>query len=115
MRFSKSGVITFFVSAKLKNPGVNFVVMAGCGRGPFQRAYDRVLSQASPSLQGRFLSIYDADDRVAGTCKRAFGMSSGRIIRTEIQLRTGLGHGLLYCPRKDWFEPVVDWINRMPQ
>ncbi len=66
--FSKGGVITFFVSARLRNPRVNFVVMAGCGKGPFGHAYTRVLRRAVPSLHGRFLSIYDDSDQAADTC-----------------------------------------------
>lgn len=111
--FSKGGVITLFVSARLGNPRVNFVVMAGCGKGPFGHAYTRVLRRAGPSLQGRFLSIYDGSDEVADTCKMAFAMASGGTTSTEIKLQTGLGHGLFYRPRKDWIEPVVDWINRI--
>ena len=110
--FSKGGVITLFVSARLKNPEINFVVMAGCGKGPFERAYTRVLRQAAPSLQGRFLSIYDAGDQEADTCQRAFEKASKGVASTEIKLSTGLGHGLFYRAREDWLEPVVDWINR---
>jgi hypothetical protein len=111
--FSKGGVITLFVSARLGNPRVNFVVMAGCGKGPFGDSYNRVLRRAGPSLHGRFLSIYDGSDQVADTCKTAFAMASGGTTSMEIKLGTGLGHGLFYTPRKDWIEPVVDWINRV--
>jgi hypothetical protein len=111
--FSKGGVITFFVSARLVNPRVNFVVMAGCGKGRFQHSYTRVLRQVAPYLQGRFLSIYDGSDQAADTCKMAFAMASGGTTSMEIKLRTGLGHGLFYRPRKDWLEPVIDWINRV--
>jgi hypothetical protein len=112
MGFSKGGVITLFGSARLQNPRVNFVVMAGCGKGPFERAYARVLKQAAGSLQGRFLSIYDVSDQVADTCEIAFTLASKEMTSTEIELRTGLGHGLFYRPRKVWLDPVVDWINR---
>lgn len=88
------------------------MVMAGCGKGPFERAYTRVLRQAAPSLQGRFLSIYDAGDQEADTCQRAFEKASKGVASTEIKLSTGLGHGLFYRARDDWLEPVVDWINR---
>jgi hypothetical protein len=109
--FSKGGVITLFVSARLQNPRVNFLVMAGCGKGLFGHTYTRVLRRTGPSLQGRFLSMYDDSDQAADTCKMAFAMTSGGKTSMEIKLRTGLGHGLFYRPRKDWIEPVVNWIN----
>ncbi len=27
-------------------------------------------------------------------------------------LKNGLGHGLFYRPRKDWIEPVTEWISQ---
>jgi hypothetical protein len=29
----------------------------------------------------------------------------------EIELNTGMGHGLLLKPLKEWIEPTIKWAN----
>ena len=111
--FSKGGSIALYVSAILKNPNIKYVVMAGCGRtGEYKRGYEHFLRHAASSLQGHFLSIYDENDSICGTCKSAFNAATGKITSNEIKLKVGKGHGTYYTPRKEWLEPVVEWINR---
>lgn len=38
--FSKGGLISLIVAAQAREPKLNIVNMAGCGRGQFRRAYD---------------------------------------------------------------------------
>lgn len=110
--FSKGGAITFYVSAALDDPELNYVVMAGCGKGSFARAYKQILKNVAPSLSGRFLSIYDRSDDSGGTCKEAFKKGAGSIKSSEMKLKTGLGHGVFYRPRNVWLKPVTEWITR---
>jgi hypothetical protein len=112
--FSKGSAIALLVSAKLKNPGVNFVVMSGISyQGTHvPRRYKKLVDRSVQFLQGRFLSIYDEFDQKCGVCQRAFQNASDDAIFKEIKVKNGLGHGLFYRPRRDWFEPVVEWINK---
>lgn len=102
--FSKGGMLTIVASAVLEQPKVNFVIMAGCGVGPYQH----LLDEFAPRMRGRVLSIYDAADREAGSCQEVFARAS-RLESKEITLKTGLGHGLFYRPDRAWLDPVSDW------
>lgn len=97
---SKGGVIVLHTAAALNSPRINYAVMAGCLKsGPQPGA--ELLSQ----VPGRILSIYDESDREAGSCKAIFTPSR------EVVLKTGLGHGVFFRPRKEWLDPVIDWAN----
>lgn len=112
--FSKGSAITLLVSANLKNSGVNFVVMSGCGhKGTHvRRSYKKLIGQSVQFLQGRFLSIYDESDQKCDICQKIFKSASDDATFKEIKVKNGLGHSLFYRPRRDWFEPVVEWINQ---
>jgi predicted esterase len=96
--FSKGGFLTRATALELADPGVNFVIMAGCGRDPDEAAAAR--------LKGRILSLYDESDEMAGSCQRLFapGMQT-----REVKLTTGLRHGLFFRPRADWIDLLADW------
>jgi len=101
---SKGGYITLHVSTILQNPRINFVVMAGCDISHYGRA--------PQPIHGRFLSIFDASDAVAGSCQGDFARTLGEIKTKEMVLKTGKGHDLFDLPNKEWFDPVVDWIKQ---
>lgn len=112
--FSKGATIALLVSSKLKNPGVNFVVMGGCGHnGAFVRKhFNKLLIQSVQFMQGRFLSIYDISGHRCADCQKILKNVSAKATFKEIKVKNGLGHSLFYRPRTDWFEPVVEWINQ---
>ncbi|MCA1615487.1 MAG: alpha/beta hydrolase [Acidobacteria bacterium] len=100
---SKGGAIAVFTSTFLKNRDVNFVVLAGCGdSGPYR--------ENKVDLHGRVLSIYDADD-LGVSCAKYYKQSTGLKQSGEIEVKRGLGHGLLYKPYKEWVDPAVEWAN----
>lgn len=105
--FSKGGFLTIVTSAALGQPKVNFVIMAGCGIGPWRRD---ILQEFAPGMKGRILSLYDDADQEAGSCQEAFNRASGLEYK-EIKLKTGLGHGLFYAPRQEWLELVSNWAS----
>jgi hypothetical protein len=98
---SKGGGITMLASTLLKNRQVNFVVMAGC--------YDEILSRVN--LYGNVLSIYEESDGV-GTCRKFFAKAAGLNRHKEVMLKTGLAHGFLYRPMKEWIAPAVEWATQ---
>ncbi|MBI2370788.1 MAG: hypothetical protein HYV08_11235 [Deltaproteobacteria bacterium] len=107
--FSKGGFLSLVASATLGQPNVNFVIMAGCGIGPSRQ----IREEFAPRLRGRILSLYDAADREAGSCREAFDRAPGLQSR-EVRLDTGVGHGLFYAPRKEWLDLVSAWASGQP-
>lgn len=110
--FSKGSAIALLVSTRLKDVGINVVLMSGCrhnGTHVLDR-YRKLIDQSVQSMQGRFLHIYDVSDQKCDVCRSILKNVSDRVSFNELMLKNGLGHGLFYLPRKEWIEPVADWI-----
>lgn len=100
---SRGGGIALIASSLIKNRDVNFVILASC-------AGSRFFNNLDPDLYGNVLSIYDRDDDTgAGSCNRFVQQSSGINRHQEIVLTTGLGHGIVYHPMKNWLDPLFNW------
>jgi hypothetical protein len=97
--FSKGGFLARAAAAELADPALNFVLMAACG--PRVRDPGR-----AGALKGRVLSVYDKSDEMAGPCLWLFapGMQT-----REVELTTGLRHGVFFRPRPDWVALVAGW------
>jgi hypothetical protein len=102
---SKGGGIAMATSTLLKNREVNFAILAACGD------FDQY-KKFPPDLWGNVLSIWDYKDEGLGSCRKFFDQSKGLNQRKEIELKLGLGHGILYKPLKEWIDPVVEWAKR---
>jgi len=101
---SKGGMIAHLASAMLHNKDLNFVLLAACGEG--------YLDDFQPDLVGNVLSVYDyKDNKGAGSCADFFARSKNLNRRKEIELKLGLGHGILYKPMDEWVEPTVAWAG----
>jgi len=112
--FSKGSAIALLVSTKLKDFGINFVLMSGCthnGTHVLDR-YKKVIDQSAHSMHGRFLHIYDVLDQKCDVCRRIIKNVSAEVTFKEMMLKNGLGHGLFYRPRREWIEPVTEWISQ---
>ena len=101
---SKGGVIALVTSTRLDEPAVGYVVLGAC--------YADLEKDFQPRLHGRVLSIYEASDSGAQSCKAAFAASPGIAGHSEIRLETGLGHGFLFRPMREWVEPARGWVRR---
>jgi len=101
---SKGAVITMLVSTKVRSPEVGYVIMANCN--------DWVRENHHVDLHGEVLSIYEASDSIGGTCEPIFRQSKQLGKHREIRLDTGLGHGFLYRPMKEWIEPALAWSRQ---
>jgi hypothetical protein len=99
--FSKGGAIAILASSGLADDRVNVVVLAGCGRWLASR----------PDLvpHGRLLSIVEASDDLAGSCRPLFERAPPGSRTEEIELDLGGGHGAFFTPRQEWVDPVVEW------
>jgi predicted esterase len=99
---SQGAWIAMLVSTLVKSPDVNYVIMAGCGADP---AFGKLIN-----LHGNVLSIYESSD-VAGTCDSYFHDATGLQDHDEIALHTGLAHGFIYRPLREWVEPTTRWAE----
>jgi hypothetical protein len=100
--FSKGAGIAILASAKLKDPGINYVLMAICG--------DETNAPGAPTLTGHVLSLYEQSDDLGSTCRPLADRSSGITSFEEIELSTGRQHGTFYAADPAWLDPVIAWI-----
>lgn len=99
---SKGSAIAMQACTYIKNKAVNYVLMSACSEN------------ANPELEltGNILSIYETSDTWAQSCQ-ANKMHSKLPIPhyKEVALKTGLRHGYLYKPLKEWIQPSIKWAN----
>ena len=100
---SQGSWIAMLVSTYLKSRGVNFVLIAGC-------AADKDFLKMV-NLHGNVLSIYEKSD-LAQSCSDFRADATGIKDWKEIAVNTGLRHGFLYRPMKEWIEPTIAWAKR---
>jgi pimeloyl-ACP methyl ester carboxylesterase len=112
---SKGGSIVLIAASELREEKLNFVIMAGCGKpgSGFGRGFQRFLEERAARLRGRLLSIYDASDGVAGSCRAAFEKAA-LTESDEVVLETGRGHALFWSPEAVWLDEVVEWAAPKP-
>jgi hypothetical protein len=101
--FSRGGGLAVATSARVAQPGVGYVLLAGCS----QEA-DWVALWA-PTVRGRMLSLYDRSDHFKPSCAPLFAKAKGLGETREIELSTGLDHGLFYTPRPEWLDLLTAW------
>jgi hypothetical protein len=100
--FSKGGGIAQRVSSFLRRPQVRYVLLATCSGGPIA---------PNVRLTGRVLSLYEASDTLAGSCKTLAEQADSPQSFQEIEISTGKLHGAFYLPLPIWVEPVLDWVH----
>ncbi|MCD6019632.1 MAG: hypothetical protein K0S53_2753 [Bacteroidetes bacterium] len=102
---SKGSIIAMYVSTYVKNKDVNYVFMGACD--------DEIYSQRSDILfYGNILSIYEKSDSLNGvSCHKFRDRSKAMPQYKEIELNTGLRHGFIYKPIREWLEPATSWAN----
>ena len=102
---SKGGYIAQYVSTLANNQDLNFVFIASFRNSDIQ-------NMPEINYCGNILTIYDKSD--------PFGVSSLERKETsnceikhfkEIELNTGLSHGFLFKPLKEWIEPTIKWAK----
>ncbi len=108
--FSKGGGMVLTLLSLAKQPELNFVNLAGCGKGQFRKAYDSVLANDAAKMQGRMLSLYDQAETIAGSCKEAADLAT-RLKMTEEILTIGKGHGSFYTPHPAWLDRISSWAG----
>lgn len=100
---SKGGNIAARISSALQEPDIRYVILAGLFAGSE--------SELGLKLSGRVLSLHDSSDRFPISPEDYFIKSPKLQAKKIIITSTGLGHGLLYKPHKEWFSEALSWIN----
>ena len=100
---SQGSWIAMLASTYLKNRDLNFVLIAACS------ADEHFLQQVN--LHGNVLSIYEKSD-LAQSCQSYRTDATGINQWKEVAVNTGLKHGFLFRPLKEWTEPTVSWARR---
>lgn len=103
---SKGGYIAQYVSNTLKNPNLNFVFI-GCYRDKDLTSFPGI------NFCGNILTIYERSDEYGVSAIKRKETSNLKVLNfKEIELNTGLKHGFLFKPIKEWIEPCIRWAKR---
>ena len=101
---SAGWAISYRVSDRLRNDSLHFVKMGGCRQDDYKEV-------EQSELHGHFLSIIEKSDP-RGSCDNLFQMQKRIISYKQVVLNTGLSHGFLYKGRKEWIDPIVEWVGK---
>lgn len=102
---SKGGYIAQYVSTLANNPDLNFVFIASFRNSDIQNI---------PEINycGNILTVYEKTDPFGVSAAARIENSTCKIeYFKEIELNTGMGHGFLFKPLKEWMEPTIKWAN----
>jgi len=102
---SQGGYIAQYVSTLANNSDLNFVFIASFRNEDIQNI---------PEINycGNILTIYEKSDSFGGSALERKTTSNCEIKNfKEIELNTGMGHGFLFKPLKEWIEPTIKWAN----
>ncbi len=106
---SKGAGIAVLISHLLKNDELKFVIMAICNE-----RMAKFWKENGIKLWGKVLYIFDTNDEIAGSCKSylKFLKSDGLKEYKEIEVKLGLGHGIIFSPLKEWVLPALEWAQK---
>jgi pimeloyl-ACP methyl ester carboxylesterase len=100
---SQGSWIAMLASTYLKNRNLNFVFIAACSA---DKGFLKMVN-----LHGNVLSIYEKSD-LAQSCRDYRADATGINEWKEVEVNTGLKHGFLYRPMREWTEPTIAWAKR---
>lgn len=100
---SQGSWIAMLVSTYVANRDLNFVFIAACA------GENGLLKLVN--LHGNVLFISESTDK-PGSCQRFRDDAKGINEYNAMEINTGLKHGFLYRPMKEWLDPAVAWAQR---
>jgi len=102
---SKGGYIAQYVATLANNPNLNFVFIASFRDSDIENI---------PEINycGNILTIYEKSDPfgVSAVMRKETSTCDIKHFK-EIELNTGIGHGFLFKPLKEWIQPTISWAN----
>ncbi|MCX7549016.1 alpha/beta hydrolase [Xanthomarina sp. F1114] len=102
---SKGGYIAQYVSTLANNSDLNFVFIASFRDSDIQNI---------PEINfcGNILTIYEKSDPFGVSSLERRNISNCDIKHfKEIELYTGMRHGFLFKPLKEWIDPTIKWAH----
>jgi len=104
---SMGAAIALRASLRLQNPALRYGVLGSC----MSQSVPLLLAEYGAKPAGRILAIREKSDETSEPCPAWSGDTdpNAPLVVREILLDTGLRHGFLYRPLREWVEPVVDW------
>jgi hypothetical protein len=100
---SMGAAIALRAAARLDEAELRFVLLGAC----LGASAEDVRSEAGRDLRGRLLAIREASDELSAGCAPWSGDARWR----ELEIATGLRHGVLYRPLPEWLAPAVEWAR----
>lgn len=104
---SKGASIAMLIADRLGEWQSKTVLLAGCAPAVLDWA-----EREDIALRGHVLAIRDLADNFSGSCAPLFARSPHLMMAEELDVGTGLGHGLLYRPLNAWVAPTIAWARR---
>jgi pimeloyl-ACP methyl ester carboxylesterase len=106
---SMGAAIALRASLRLQNPALRYGVLGAC----MSKTVPQLLAEYGAKPAGRILAIRETSDETSEPCPAWSGDadSHATLVVHEIVIDTGLRHGFLYRPLREWVEPVVDWAH----
>ena len=108
MGFDVGGTAALVTAARLKDPDLSYVVLAGCG---LDERYDRFAAQLADQMVGRVLHLWEKTDPAAESCQLAFSKAKA-LDSDEKMLSNGGGHEMFGEPDPFWIDLVVAFLDR---
>ncbi len=105
---SMGAAIALRASLRLSNPAVRYAVLGAC----MSQTVPLLLAEYGAKPTGRILAIREKSDETSEPCPAWSGNTGeATLVVRELVLNTGLRHGFLYRPLRDWVEPTLEWAN----
>lgn len=102
---SKGGYIAQYVSTLANEAELNFVFVASFSESD-------LINIPDINYCGNILTIYEKSDSFGVSAIKRKEDSTCEIKNfKEIELNTGMGHGFLFKPLKEWVEPTIKWAK----
>jgi hypothetical protein len=101
---SKGAVMAMNISNMNTNP-INYVLLAANN--------SEIERENEWNLHGRILGIYEKSDSIAGKNYQYWiDKSTNAVEFNQVEINTGLGHGFLYRPINEWWNPTKEWMKK---
>lgn len=108
MGFDVGGTAALVTSARLRDPDLSYVVLAGCG---LDERYDRFAAQLADQMAGRALHLWEKTDPQAESCQLSFSKAKA-LESDEKLLSNGGGHEMFGEPDPFWIDLVMAFLDR---
>jgi pimeloyl-ACP methyl ester carboxylesterase len=107
---SMGAEVALLAASKLHDPELRFALLGAC----LSLSVPELWAERGRRPAGHLLAIREKSDETSEPCPpwTSDTASRGRLEVRELLLDTGLRHGFLYRPLREWVDPVVEWATR---